>query len=252
MLKVLYINAIMSEASGESMKQGLIDGLRRSKAAQIHGVEVEAYDIFYGKQRYPRFMGEWLRDHKYDAVVLSGCEKNTSDLDDPWLAEYYTGLKDLLDIRPGREDEWDGPPVPVLGICFAHQAFAAALGGETARVGMKVGVETIKLLPQADRHPVFRTLSKREANFVVYHGDQVVRMPRGFHVCMTSEYCPVQAMAHDRWPIFSMQPHPEMNASIKDASDDKETWEAVPRSAFETNDGPQVLAAFLDWVVSRL
>ena len=253
MLKVFYVNAIMSEASGECMKRGLIEGLEQSAAAKAEGLQVDSYDIFYGAKKYPRFMGEWLRDHPdYDAVVLSGSEKNTSDQDDPWLNEYYTGLKDLLDIRPGYEHEWDGPSVPVLGICFAHQALAAMLGGETARVGMKVGVENIKLLPQAERHKAFGQLrTKSQARFVVYHGDQVVRMPRGFHVCMTSDYCPIQAMAHDRWPVFSLQSHPEMNVSIRDASDDTETWAKIPASAFEGNSGPQLLADFLDWVAAR-
>lgn len=251
-MRILYVNAIMSEESGECMKAGLLRGLRKSRVAASEGIELESYDIFYGAKRYPRLMGERVRDGGFDAIVLSGSEKNTTDQFDPWIQDYIDGLRDLLDIRPGRESEWDGPPCPILGICFGHQALACALGGETMRMKGNVGARVTQTLPQAARHPVFAPYcTNGQMKLIVYHADHVLRLPRGFHATLTSDYCTVQGMAHDRFPILSLQSHPEMDETIKQDSSDQESWEKVPLSDFEGNDGPGFLAAFADWAKAR-
>lgn len=246
-MRILYVNAIMSEESGECLKAGLLRGLNQSAVAKREGIELVSYDIFYGARRYPRLMGEWARDGGFDAIVLSGSEKNTTDAFDPWIQDYCLGLRDLLDIRPGRESEWDGPPCPILGICFGHQALAVALGGETMRMSGNVGARRVQTLPQASRHANYAPyLARGNLKMIVYHADHVLRIPRGFHATLTSDYCVVQGMAHDRFPIHSVQAHPEMNETIKQDSTDQESWANVPDSDFEENDGPGFLAAFAD------
>ncbi len=256
MLRILYINAITTEATGTILKRGVIDGFGLSKVAQTHGYQLDSYDIFYGDQRLVRRFADFFENGNYDAVVLSGSEKNTSESHDPWVKDYLKSLQALLGFDPENPESWSGPPVPVLGICFGHQALACALGGETARVGLRVGGEDIQSLAQAHRHPVFQPLLAEQSlgarlKMIVYHGDQVVRMPRHFHRLFVSDYCEVQGMAHDVYPIVSLQPHPEMNETIRRDSTDQETWSKIPLKQFENNVGPQVLARFLDWVASR-
>lgn len=250
-MRVLYINAMMSEPSGEALKHGLIDGFQLSYVAKTKGVEVDSYDIFYGKKMYPRQMARALLNTDYDAIVLSGSEKNTTDDADPWVVNYIEGLRELLDIPRAGLAEWDGPPLPILGICFGHQALAVALGGETGTFIQQVGARDSVALPQAKKHPVFAPLLENGAStlrYLVYHGDHVIRMPRGFHAIFGNSECAIDGMAHDKFPIVSLQPHPEMDARIQAASDDRETWARVPASAFAGNAGPATLASFIDWV----
>ena len=250
MLKILYVNAITQPLAGDILLRGVQQGLAQSRRA----FQLDSYDIFYGAKLFPRQLGRWASHRSYDAVILSGSEKNTSETGDPWVEDYSHGLRELLDIRRADLNEWDGPPVPIFGICFGHQVLAHALGGEVTRAKFRVGGAHIRALPLAQGHPVFRPLLSvpdPQLKVMVFHGDQVVRMPRGFHALFTSDYCANQGMAHDRWPIVSLQSHPEMNEEIRARSLDRQTWDAVPAEDFVGNDGPRILGAFLDWVAAR-
>ncbi|MBS1983954.1 MAG: gamma-glutamyl-gamma-aminobutyrate hydrolase family protein [Bdellovibrionales bacterium] len=255
-MRLLYVNAIQREALGEALKAGLHASLQTSRHVQAgHELTLDSYDIFYGAQRYARFMWEWVRDRGYDAVILSGSEKSTTDHSDPWVQEYFEGLRKLLDLRTNWEHEWDGPPLPIVGICFGHQALARVLGGETARVGLVAGLKDTKALPQARSHPVFKDLSQTQAGQLCIpslHSDQVIRLPRGFHATLSHDECAIAGMAHDKWPVFSFQGHPEMHeAGARATNSGKEIWSQMTSQDFERSDGFAVLAAFVDWLAGR-
>jgi GMP synthase-like glutamine amidotransferase len=70
----------------------------------------------------------------------------------------------------------------------------------------------------------------------------------GFHQIFTSDYCGIQGMAHDQWPIVTLQSHPEITALLKKSSADASDWEHVNEERLNAHAGPGILARFIDWV----
>jgi GMP synthase-like glutamine amidotransferase len=253
-MKILYVNAVVEKNSGDILKEGLLRGLLNSERAKRgEAIELVSFDMFYGKGYSPRLMGLFARNHEVDAVILSGSAKNTSDTGDPWLEDYYFGLKDLLELDANMED-WTGPKFPIFGICFGHQALACILGGETSRFSSQLGVVKVSSLPMALDHSMFGELlserAEKSLEVIVWHSDHVVRMPRGFQKLFTSEYCSVQGMAHDQWPIVSLQSHPEITALIKNDPIDGPDFQPFQDKQMDGHHGPLILGRFVDWCES--
>ena len=252
-MRVLYINAIESPVSGEILKAGTLKGLRSATILNsAEELEFVSYDIFYGRTQPAGALGRFAHSRHFDAVILSGSERNTSNASDPWLAEYFRGLKDLLSLDSD-PSQWMGPQFPILGICFGHQALACLLGGETAPFKYRADVLQISPLAAAREHAVFRSLLTKypKLDVVVTHGDHVVRSPAGFRVSFSSDYCLNQGMIHDQWPIVTLQSHPEITSALKTDQAEAEDWKHVEPSQMDNHHGPSILGKFLDWAATQ-
>jgi len=97
--------------------------------------------------------------------------------------------------------------VPMVGICFGHQAIAEALGGHAAKSdkGWGVGAHTYGFTERPD------WLNDDTESFSTYvsHQDQVESLPPGATVLASSEFCP-NAMIAVGDKILTLQSHPEM------------------------------------------
>lgn len=246
----LYINGMISQESGESFKRGIQQSLQSWNSE----IQMLSLDLNYGEHKSsPRWMGQVARNLGVDAVILSGSEHNTSDLSDPWVKEYYLGLEDLLNL-PNDFADWSGPRFPIFGICFGHQALANVFGGETARFNYRSGFVDMQYSHQAYRHPLAKKWIKKFPNGLklgVSHGDQIIRMPKGFHRLLSSDYCEVQGMSHDQWPIVSLQSHPEILREFQEISTEKEDWSRYTQKDFESQNGPEILHTIYEWMFTR-
>lgn len=96
---------------------------------------------------------------------------------------------------------------PILGICAGHQFMARFFGGEVkpSKVPEFGGVE-ITLLKE---NHLFKGVRKKS---VVWesHNDEVTVLPKDFEILAESENCKIQAMRHQRKPLYGLQFHPEV------------------------------------------
>ena len=103
--------------------------------------------------------------------------------------------------------------VPLVGICFGHQAIADALGGEVVKSdkGWGLGVHDYDLTGV----PVWMQDAPKTVSFHAVHQDQVVGVPKDATVFGASDFCPSAFIAYgDR--AFTLQPHPEFDDAFMD------------------------------------
>ncbi len=116
-------------------------------------------------------------------------------------------------------------PCPVLGICGGHQLIAHAFGGDPLHNCFMRPLCTGET-PEADYQPgmltewgfttvrriagdeLFASLPER-MTVAQYHAHEVHRLPPDFRLLATNDRCLVQAMRHDRRPVWGVQFHPE-------------------------------------------
>jgi len=124
----------------------------------------------------------------YDGYLVMGSEHGVND-DLPWMTPLLTFLNNAFTQR-----------IPIVGICFGHQAVAKALGGQVERRGWNVGV--------TDYHEPDK---KRQMSSVVYHQDQVVALPPDARLEWTSDRCINAALSYATSPCWTIQSHPEFS-----------------------------------------
>jgi GMP synthase (glutamine-hydrolysing) len=97
--------------------------------------------------------------------------------------------------------------VPVLGICYGMQLIAHHLGGEVASASRREYGPA--LLAVEDPGQLFTGLPS-ELPVWMSHGDQVVRLPPGFHSLASSSNAPVAAFGNAAG-VVGIQFHPEVH-----------------------------------------
>jgi GMP synthase (glutamine-hydrolysing) len=117
----------------------------------------------------------------------------------PWLPRALDAARTLL-----------GGKRPALGVCFGHQLFTVAAGGEVHRNerGVEVGTVQVDLAEGAREDPLLSGFAGG-LRVNASHDDTVTVLPAGPRVLGSSERDPHQIL---RWgeQVWSVQFHPEM------------------------------------------
>ena len=168
------------------------------------------------------------------AVLGRMCE-GAEILTEPYHAVSIKRIKSLKPshiILSGQSHPWDQyepaalagvievikkAPQPMLGVCGGHQQIALAYGAPIdlmARLEPGEGYQGAKrergFFPiETDGNGIFKNLPRK---LTVWHShfDEVKQLPKGFHRTASNETCPIQAMQHDKRPLFGVQFHPEL------------------------------------------
>ena len=95
---------------------------------------------------------------------------------------------------------------PFLGICFGHQLIGTAYGSEVVDLGHNVReVKEIKLLGS---DPIFEGLPG-SIRVSESHRQALARVPEGFRHLAESATSQVEAIGHQKRPLYGLQFHPE-------------------------------------------
>ena len=134
----------------------------------------------------------------FDAVIVTGSQKMVGDGEmEPGLPAFISGGHRLL-----------------LGVCYGHQALAAAFGSLVKKDGQKhLGDEEIFLNKTdalfADFPPLFKMAESHE-EIVVRDND----LERNFMVLAESRHGLVEAIRHRDHPLYGVQFHPEKSGEL--------------------------------------
>lgn len=114
----------------------------------------------------------------------------------PWQTELAAWLKALWQKN-----------TPTLGICYGHQLIGhlhgATVGHAFADKSKKVGFREVKFTAN-------QLIGEGKRGHLYYsHEEAVLTVPSSMHVFAHSGEVAVEALEHDRLPIWSFQTHPE-------------------------------------------
>lgn len=137
-----------------------------------------------------------------DAWIITGARGSVLEDDDR--------VDRLLEwVRGAVEEE-----VPLLGVCYGHQAVASALGGRVERhpAGWELGTVEVELTEAGRSDPLFAGFPSR---FMVQttHEDQVVESPPRSTLLARNDHSPFQSLAIGP-ACRTVQFHPEVDAPI--------------------------------------
>jgi GMP synthase-like glutamine amidotransferase len=159
--------------------------------------------------RYPQVSPALLRAVGARAVLVSGC---LTDF------EHYASA-DLAGLRA----VYEAAAWPTLGFCGGAQLMAQAYGADIGPLGplepggpiqnafgrgMKQEHGFMPVTIQAE-HPWLGGLGQAPEVFQNHYWE-IKGAPAGFRVLAGSPLCEVQALAHERLPLFGTQFHPEL------------------------------------------
>lgn len=150
------------------------------------GEEFVVYDVRRGKlPKHPQAC---------DGYIITGSRHGVYE-DLPWIARLLDYVQTLYRARR-----------PMAGVCFGHQAIAAALGGEVVKSpkGWGVGLQSWDVLRAA---PWMKTTPKK-FSLLSFHQDQVIKLPRGAARLFGSKFCDNAGFVIGN-RVFCVQGHPE-------------------------------------------
>lgn len=124
-----------------------------------------------------------------DAWLITGSEHGVYD-QLPWMAPLQTLIRKIVTAQ-----------IPLIGICFGHQIMAAAFGARVEKSSKGWGLGPHR----------YQVLGKEVVQSVVInamHQDQVMELPQGAELFLTSEFCPYAGFYYGPQAL-SIQAHPE-------------------------------------------
>ena len=175
--------------------------------------------------------GETIPDvDPFDLMVVMGGPQDVWQEDEyPWFVPEKEAIRKW--VRDMRR--------PYLGICLGHQLLADALGGRVTLANTpEVGVLTVSKTKAGENDPVTKALPD-PLNVLQWHGAEVVEIPPGGTVLVSSNVCPIQAFRYGEH-AYGMQFHVEVTGETV------RNWAEIPEySCALTNAlGPEALPAF--------
>lgn len=139
--------------------------------------EIESWDIF--ESCFPESVDQC------DAWLISGSRYGVYEKH-PWIPTLMDFIRSCYSAK-----------MPLVGVCFGHQAMAQALGGEVEKYsgGWCVGRTGY-------------TFNGKQIHLNAWHQDQVVSLPPGATVLGSNDFCKYAFLSYGP-QTFSLQPHPE-------------------------------------------
>ena len=158
--------------------------------AQDKDIEVSVYDLT--TDQFPVDL------QACDGYIITGSQFSTYD-DIPWIHKAKTLVTYLYQTK-----------IPTVGICFGHQLIAESLGGRVKKVtdkGWGVGVHHWEIKNQEEwmQSKPFEQIALRAS-----HQDQVVDMPAGSKLILSSDFCPIAGFQTGE-SMLALQGHPEFS-----------------------------------------
>lgn len=142
----------------------------------------------------PEEVFEWIGERKPKGIIFSGGPASVYEDNSPTIDPKIFNMG-----------------IPILGICYGQQLICHLLGGKI-RAGFKKEYGPAKLVQSAKFKVQSRLLKGIPKISAVWmsHGDEVVRIPKGFKTYAVTKTIPHAVIADEKREIYGIQFHPEV------------------------------------------
>ena len=141
----------------------------------------------------------------YDAVFLSGSPHGSYE-DVPFIHREH----DLILAAEARG-------LPMLGVCFGSQILASALCGRDQvfrRQECEIGYKALELHTQVASDPLMHPAAADGMRMFIWHNDEIRAGHSDMVLLASSDDCPNQIWRYRDRPVWGIQGHPEITATL--------------------------------------
>jgi len=167
---------------------GYLDMFEKLLSAADAQLAFQTYQVKL--QQYPQHI------HECDVYLITGSKSSCYE-DVDWIHRLKQFVVDCVEQEK-----------KLLGICFGHQLIAHALGGRVQKSDKGWGIGMVSSDVTHTAHWIMP--KQQQVNLLVFHQDQVTRLPPKASLVASNDFCPI-ASYHVDGSILTFQGHPEFN-----------------------------------------
>ena len=130
----------------------------------------------------------------FDGYIITGSSYGVYDKEE-WITNLFKLIREIYNKS-----------IPLVGICFGHQAIAEALGGKVLKSEKGWGLGIKNMIKKNDSSWINKNI--KNINLIYSHQDQVITLPKNARILFGNTFCPISSFAIGN-KVFAIQGHPE-------------------------------------------